>query len=545
VLKHKLTQIASANDIAAFETKVLRGPRKHGDLTDLRAKNEPHAIVADALLNALAPLHECFAAGEAEIGAFAEALAAAAENICGSRIWAGRAGECASDFLQKLAESKDALGIVKPFQVPRLLAALMFGRVAAPEQDGHPRLAIWGPLEARLQHRDLMILGGLNEGAWPAPPPNDPFLSRSLRARLGLPATEARIGLAAHDFAQLANAPHVVLTRSERGKGAPTIASRWLWRLETLAKAGKYDLRAAGGDTLALARALDRPQAIMPEHAPRPKPGARGITIKRLSITDVEKLIRDPYAVYAKQILGLQQLRSIGAEPDPRELGNAIHKSLELYEITDAPAGEQFPALMAEIERQLVAHGFDAPQRAAFAARLARAAKTYLRWAIKRRARGDKSYLELKGELPVGDAIVAGIADRIDVRADGRAEITDYKSGSPPTDKQINSGLAPQLLLEAAMLRQGVIKDAPKADTDALIYWRFAGTNAGERVCKVDGGVEAAAQATVTGLADLLAHYAGPDAPFFSKPRVEFINDIDEYDQLARRKEWAEHEDVE
>jgi ATP-dependent helicase/nuclease subunit B len=545
LLKHKLAQIAPANELAAFENKVLRGPRKHADLTDLRAKNEKHAVVADALLSALAPLRDVFAKGQAQIGALAEALAASAENVCGSRIWAGRAGASASDFLQALAESKDALGAVKPAQVPRLLAALMFGRVAAPEEDGHPRLAIWGPLEARLQHRDLMILGGLNEGAWPAPPPNDPFLSRALRTRLGLPAAEARIGLAAHDFAQLANAPHVVLTRSERAKGAPTIASRWLWRLETLAKAGKYDLRASGAASLALARSLDRPAAITPEHAPRPRPGAKGIKIERLSITDVEKLIRDPYAIYAKRILGLDALRSIGVAPDPRELGNAIHKALEVFSISDAPASDQHSALMAEIDGQLAAHGFDGPQRLAFAARLARAAKTYLRWAIARRARGDTPRLEKRGELAVGDVVVTGIADRIDIRKDGRAEITDYKSGSPPTDKQINSGLAPQLLLEAAMLRAGAIKDTPAADTDALIYWRFAGTNAGERICKVEGGIDAAVQETVTGLADLLAHYAGADAPFLSKPRVEFINDIDDYDQLARRKEWAEHEDIE
>ncbi|MES1202989.1 MAG: PD-(D/E)XK nuclease family protein, partial [Pseudomonadota bacterium] len=545
LLKHKLAQIAPANEIASFENKVLRGPRKHADLTDLRAKNEKHATVADALLAALSPMHEAFAGGEAQIAALAEALAAAAENVCGARIWTGRAGETASDFLQALAESKDALGAVRQAQVPRLLAALMFGRVAAPEEDGHPRLAIWGPLEARLQHRDLMILGGLNEGAWPAPPPNDPFLSRALRTRLGLPAAEARIGLAAHDFAQLANAPRVVLTRSERAKGAPTIASRWLWRLDTLAKAGKYDLRASGAHTLALARALDRPAAISPEHAPRPKPGAKGIKIERLSITDVEKLIRDPYAIYAKRILGLEALRSIGVDPDPRELGNAIHKALELFQISDAPAPDQFPPLMAMIDQQLIAYGFDGPQRAAFAARLAKAAKTYLRWAIARRARGDVPHLEKTGRLTVGDAIVTGIADRIDIRKDGRAEITDYKSGSPPTDKQINTGLAPQLLLEAAMLRSGAIQTTPAADTEALIYWRFAGTNAGERICKVEGGIEAAAEETVTGLADLLAHYAGDDAPFLSKPRVEFINDIDDYDQLARRKEWAEHEDIE
>ncbi len=550
LLKHPLAQVGDAGAVAAFEADILRGPRKYTDLANLRGKkNEKYAALidplVDALIEKLAPLRAVFDGGEAQIGALAEAFAASAENICGPRIWAGRAGEAASSFLQALAESQEALGAVKPFQVPRLFATLLFGRVAAPEQEGHPRLAIWGPLEARLQHRDLMVLGGLNEGAWPAPPPNDPFLSRALRHRLGLPPAEARIGLAAHDFAQLANAPRVALTRSERAQGAPTIASRWLWRLQTLAKAVNHDLRASGAETLALTRAIDRPAALMPQHAPRPKPGARGITMQRLSITDVEKLIRDPYAVYAKNILKLKALRPVGGAPDPRELGNAIHKALELFPISDAPLADMFPALMAELDKQLQAYGFDAPMRAILAARLKGATKDYLRWAQARRAAGYVPFLETKGAMPVGGAIVAGIADRIEIRPDGMAEITDYKSGSPPTDKQINSGLAPQLLMEAAMLRVRCIPGVPQADTDRLIYWRFAGTNAGERICKVDGGVTAAAAETVSGLAELLAHYAGGDAPFLSKPRVEFINDIDDYDQLARRKEWAEHEDVE
>ncbi len=191
--------------------------------------------------------------------------------------------------------------------------------------------------------------------------------------------------MAAHDFAQLANAPRVVLTRSERAKGAPTIASRWLWRLETLAKAGKYDLRAADGDTLALARMLDRPPAIVPEHAPRPKPGERDIKIERLSVTDVEKLIRDPYAVYAKRILGLRALRPVGSLLDARDLGNAVHKAIEAFVVTDAPAGEQLPAFMATLDKQLSIFGFDAPERAALAARMRRAGKTYLRWAGRAR----------------------------------------------------------------------------------------------------------------------------------------------------------------
>src|SRR3546814_2943952 len=98
----------------------------------------------------------------------------------------------------------------------------------------HPRLHIWGPLEARLQHADIVILGGLNEGTWPREARPDPWLSRPMRERFGLPLPERRIGLSAHDFAQAFCAPRVMLTRAEKVDGAPTVPSRFLARLETV-----------------------------------------------------------------------------------------------------------------------------------------------------------------------------------------------------------------------------------------------------------------------------------------------------------------------
>ena len=80
----------------------------------------------------------------------------------------------------------------------------------------HPRLAILGPLEARLQRHDLTILGGLNEGAWPQSPGADPWFSRPMRSSLGLEQPERGIGLAAHDFAMQAAGPRVLLTRARR-----------------------------------------------------------------------------------------------------------------------------------------------------------------------------------------------------------------------------------------------------------------------------------------------------------------------------------------
>src|SRR3546814_14486973 len=91
----------------------------------------------------------------------------------------------------------------------------MAGRAVRPRYGLHPRVAILGPLEARLQHAELLVLGGLNEGTWPAAATPGPWLSRPMQAAFGLPLPERGIGLAAHDFYQAFCAPPVYLTRAD------------------------------------------------------------------------------------------------------------------------------------------------------------------------------------------------------------------------------------------------------------------------------------------------------------------------------------------
>ena len=234
-------------------------------LAELAAMAEPLAGQMDG---EMAPLSELLAGHIA----FAEAMAASPEASGASRLWAGEAGEAAADFVAELAAAAADFGEVPGARYPALFAALMAGRVVRPRYGGHPRLAIWGPLEARLQQVDLMILGGLNEGTWPGDPAVDPWLSRPMRAAFGLPAPERRIGQAAHDFAQAFAAPEVVLTRAQRVEGTPTVPSRWLLRLDGyLAAIGHPPLREAA-PYLAWHAALDRPDRVAPEPPPQPRP---------------------------------------------------------------------------------------------------------------------------------------------------------------------------------------------------------------------------------------------------------------------------------
>src|SRR5690606_38626599 len=108
-------------------------------------------------------------------------------------------------------------------------------RVAVrPSYGGHPRVAVYGLLEARMTRADLVICAGLNEGTWPAAPSLDPLLAPPVLRALGVPGADFRIGLAAHDLAGMLGAPEVALTRSARDAEGPAIPSRFLLRVKAL-----------------------------------------------------------------------------------------------------------------------------------------------------------------------------------------------------------------------------------------------------------------------------------------------------------------------
>jgi ATP-dependent helicase/nuclease subunit B len=213
---------------------------------------------------------------------------------------------------------------LRPAEWPQAVQALVADLSVKPAPGGHPRISIWGTLEARLQTVDLMILGGLNEGVWPAQTQNDQFLTRGMKAGLGLEPPESRIGLAAHDFQMAMGQKRVILSRSERAEGAPSIASRWWQRLTTFAGEDPSNaMRAEGNRYLDYARAMEA--GIDAKPAPRPKPAPPlAARPKSLSVTEVETLIRDPYAIYAKKGAAPAPGRGAGARSRRRRARLAV-----------------------------------------------------------------------------------------------------------------------------------------------------------------------------------------------------------------------------
>jgi ATP-dependent helicase/nuclease subunit B len=82
---------------------------------------------------------------------------------------------------------------------------------------------------------------------------------------------------------------------------------------------------------LRLARAIDQSASdAPPRQRPLPRPPVE-LRPKRLSVTQIETLRRDPYALYAEKILALKELDPLGGAFGVGEFGSAIHSALERF----------------------------------------------------------------------------------------------------------------------------------------------------------------------------------------------------------------------
>ncbi|MGP1394152.1 MAG: double-strand break repair protein AddB [Inquilinaceae bacterium] len=573
LLKHPLAAggLAPArfrDTVRRLEHVALRGPRPAPGFAGVAAAVE--AASADRIdaagrraltgwlrdLGALAdPFLSLIADPGAEFGdllrahvAFAEALAATDADTGAASLWRHDDGEALAGFVAELAAAAADLPPLDGRHYPAAFDALLAGRVLRPRHGDHPRLAIWGPLEARLQAADLIVLGGLNEGTWPAEPEADPWMSRPMRAAFGLPAPERRVGLAAHDFAQLAAAPRVVLTRSERVDGSPTVPSRWLLRLATMLDGAGLTL-APAPVPLAWAPALDAADGVRPWPPPSPRPPVAARP-RRLSVTRIGTWMADPYALYAEQILKLRPEQDLEADPAASDRGIVIHRALSAF-VAEWPGD-----LPDDAEDLLLAHG-----REAFGSLLAYPGvrafwwprfESIARWFVAvERARRDEVRpvaVEVAGRLtlsgPAGPFRLTAVADRIDRRHDGTLALIDYKTGQVPSPDQVQAGFQPQLPLEALIAAAGGFDGVAAATVTDLAYWRLAGGTQGGEVKPVgpkskDGALSDWIDDAAAGLAALVARFDDPQTPYLSHPWPSARPRHAPYDHLARVLEWS------
>lgn len=584
LLKHPLTRLgrpanivrrtARALEIAAFRTLYLgrglagvaaaleaarvacaAGDRRGRAVARLRAEDWDAAasLVAD-LASAAAPLDAIMSVhGRRDlrdlVGAHveaAEAIARLPEGDPARGLWAEAAGEAAALFITGLIDRNLPSLVLPPREYPDLYRSLVSRETVRPKVPLHPRLSIWGPMEARLQQPDLVIIGALNDKTWPETVEPGPWLNRPMRQELGLPSPEERIGYAAHDFTMLMGAPNVVLTRALKVDGVPAVASRWLLRLRALLEA--FHLTAElEPEKPWLAWAAWR--TVAPERrirAPEPRPPLE-LRPRRMSVSSVETWMANPYAIFARDILKLDPLPPIGEEPDAALRGAIVHGALSDF-------AKAYPtALPADAAAELVRFArarleqlTGNPRVAAFwLMRIERFAQWF--GAHEPGLRRDLLGLlvEADGKTviagPAGPFTLTARADRIDVHAAG-AIITDYKSGANLTGlrRDAENGFAPQLALEAVILLEKGFANLQASSILGLRYISVSGGDPPGNVVNLKAEDFAAlALAARQGLAKLIALYDDETTPYSSVRRARFSYDYDDYAHLARVAEWS------
>lgn len=526
--------------------RALRGlaPGPSWARLEARVRENDAAGVAAPALARLADavrLHEGDAAEGASFAGQARGFIAAAERIAGpAALWRDEDGDAAARLFRELIDCAPTIAPPRAAFAP-LIAELAAEVAVRARRDRHPRLSILGPLESRLQSADLVILASLNEGTWPAEPAADAFLSRTMRQAIGLSSPERKLGLSAHDFAEAAAQPVVMLTRSKRADGKPSKPSRWIVRLKNI-----IAIAGSGGaaDEAALAaamRALDRPERVAPAAEPRVNPGAAHRP-RRLYATRVEKLIRDPYSVYARDILRLRKLDPAAEPFARRHVGLLLHKVFERAAgLDDAPDPGALARLLDEEAGRLgLDEGTIGPWRPSLADSLA----WFSEFERELRADAAQSFAEIEGETPLEGLsppfALAARADRLVLGRDGAVRVIDFKTGEIKSGRQA-AVFELQVQLIGLIVEAGGFSALGARAAARLDYVKSLNRRAGGRRELARAGEAAAA--AISGarekLRKLIEWYDDPAHPYLSQPRPEFVDEYGDYDALARRKEWG------
>jgi ATP-dependent helicase/nuclease subunit B len=517
-----------------------------------RLKTAFAPMVALSIITEPIPLHRHVAAHIATAEALARTDAPGSDPEAGeaaptSPVWNEEAGRAGSLFFTSLLDQNLAGPDLTATDYPDFYRSLIAGENVRGRIPVHPRLSIWGPFEARLQQPDIVILGSLNEATWPEAADPGPWLNRPMRAALGLPSPEEKIGYAAHDFTSLLGAERVYLTRSQKRDGNPAVPSRWLMRMTALL--GGLGLDAClkpKSPWLAWARSRDTSGAHSPVKAPAPTPPF-AMRPRKLSVTAIETWMANPYAIFAGYVLALEPLSELGREPDASLKGQMIHDALGRF-------AANYPAqLPADPARELMRHVRDVlqsyqahPRVTAFwLPRFERFAIWFGETEAARRLGTERVLAEIGGAevlaVRSGAFTLTGRADRIDIAQDGLI-ITDYKTGYAPTDNRVIGGSAPQLPLEAAIALAGGFANVPERGVRALSYIRVTGGEPpGEsRIVKAPD-VAALAALARNGLIRLVDDFDQPETPYRALRRAEFADHYryDGFAHLARVAEWS------
>jgi ATP-dependent helicase/nuclease subunit B len=576
-----LERPAWLEQVRRFELRVRQGGGRYEGLqgfADLAylCEEPQDATLRDFILHfneLFAPFARLFEAGRPlPLREMLQAHLDCAERLAGEGLWSGPEAPVLSEWRDEVTIALASLPQleVTPDAYPDIFDSLLANAVYRPAYGLHPRLQILGAYEARLQQWDRIVIGGMNEGSWPAIAPADPWFNRPMRRQIGLALPEEAIGLAAHDFYTLAaGATDAIVTRAAKTAGAPATPARWLMRLELLLSQAAHREATHSEATHSeathseathseathseathseetpspwqnFAALLDQPEAVRPASAPAPAPPAKARPVS-FTLSEVEALIGNPYRYYAERLLRLRELSAISDVPSPAEFGQAAHKALENF-VRRYPETlpEDAPALLAFYGQEALQGFFSHPAaRIVWWPRFLRLAEWFLAEERRRRRELAHVWSEVQGSVALGSFTLRGRADRIEREKSGAFRVIDYKTGQAPKESEVRKGLRSQLPLFGLILQEGetLLSLTPPVAIAALEYWQLRHAEGGEirSIAKEDPQEEI--QRAKDGVEALLETYADPASAY--RPAFERkARGYDIFRHLARMQEW-------
>lgn len=540
--------VAKLRHIARAWEKQIRTPHYFDEQTNIT--EEAKQLINDCL-EVLRPLINILQQPKVDFSIMLETHIRVAEALSGAEnLWRGDDGKMASSMLSRILPQAQIVGQIEPSQYLSFLTALLASETVRSNFNTHPRIRILGPIEARFNHFDTVIIGSANEGMWPALPSGDPWLSRPMKKEFGMSLPEQNIGIMAADFAHLLCSPEVYITCAARSGGTPTNKSRWQLRLETVLSASKVKLRDLYvSPYVSLSEKLEQSDLFIKINPPQPCPPIYARP-RRLSASAIEVLMRDPYEIFAGRILKLKQLTELDSDLAPSDYGNCVHKILECF-CKKYP--RQLPTdsknILLQIGTEIFAQNDIPAEKMAFWwPSFMQTVDWFLATEAEYRPMIDRVCGEVAGsfefEAPAGKFTLEARADRVDVTKDGKINIIDYKTGEIRTNKEIDAGYAPQLPLEGLIASHGgfVSKDKnidiPAAEVNGLFYWQL-----GKKSQEYSKDTELLIEKTFERLQKLVSVFDFETTGYASRPNPKHILKYAKYEHLARVKEWSTGED--
>lgn len=551
LLKHPLVtmgQIQNRHLVSQLEMHMLRGVRQEeglkgilaalGKLADKEVSTALHAYVAQ-LAEYLEPLFSLYRQKQCAFPTLLNTHLAVCEKLAASNtLWSGAQEQALFTHLNAIATNAALLGDIPPQEYGALLVSLLKTALVPPGFVPEPRLLLSTPMEARLVHVDKIFLGGLNEGSWPPQTTTSAWLNRAMEQQLGLPPPEQKTGMSAHDFFSLCHMKEVVFTRARKVDGKPAQASRWLLRLQAVLGNGSLTDTTPWHHWMA---SLYAPQRFTPIAPPAPTPPVAARP-RELSVTQIEKWMRDPYSIYASEILRLKKLDPVDEDPGAAEFGNFIHAVIDnfLRHYTDIPADDRLPWMLEEgkkwIKRKAVPHAV----QAFWWPRFERITAWFVVQEEVQRQKGTVILAECKGryeiEAPAGMFTLKARADRMEYNTQHHITLIDYKTGSVPEKGDIALGLSPQMALEGVMAEAGAF-DHIAGKTEKLTYWRLTGNEPAGDIENISNPERLVSEAN-DGLSALIRAFDLLATPYHAEPWPEKAPRYNDYRHLARVEEW-------